>query len=432
MLQRKIWEKLAHWKNKPKRECPIIHGVRQCGKTYIIRQFGMAAYQSVIEINFIEKPEMLRVFSGNLDVRTLTQGISLLMPEAKFIPEKTLIFFDEIQECPNARTSLKFWAEDGRFDVIASGSLLGMTYKDTFSVPVGYELPLDMYPLDFTEFLWALGIDDEVINNLKSCCSGENPIPEHIHAAMMKYLREYMVVGGMPEVVNTYLDTRNFHSVHNVQEKILRDYQDDIAKYADNSDRIKARTCYLSIPRQLTKENHKFQYSVVEKKGTARKFESSINWLREAGMIINSINVSTPEFPLMAYEKPDQFRVYLSDIGLFCAMFGFQMKEALLNDTLEGSAKGGLYESLIADMLYKQHENLHYYKKDNSSLEIEFLLERDASVVPVEVKANRGTTKSLNELLKKEQIRKGLKLSSQNAGIAGKKISLPLYMAAFL
>lgn len=432
MLKRKIMDVLVHWKENNKKECLVLHGVRQCGKTFIIRRFAEQYYKNVIEINFVERPDMIRVFSGDLDVKTLSQGIALRMPDVKFIPGETLLFFDEIQECPAARTSLKFWAEDGRYDVIASGSLLGMTYKDTNSIPVGYEYPVDMYPLDFIEFLWALGIDQSFIEDLSLYTSGMKEIPDHIHDGMMQYLRQFLVIGGMPEVVNSYIDSHNYQSVQRVQDKILRDYLDDIAKYANNADRIKARTCYLSIPRQLSKENHKFQYSVVEKKGTARKFESSIDWLREAGMIVNSYNVSTPDFPLLAYMKEDQFRVYLSDIGLFSAMFGYQIKETILNDSLSGPAKGGLYESLIADILYKRGEKLYYYKKEDSSLEIEFLLERKGKVIPVEVKAKKGSTKSLNEMLKKDQIEIGYKLTSQNTGVSDKKITLPLYLAAFL
>ena len=249
---------------------------------------------------------------------------------------------------------------------------------------------------------------------------------------MMQHLREYLVIGGMPDVVNAYLENKDYQRVQMIQDKILRDYQDDIAKYADNSVRIKAKRCFLSIPRQLTKDNHKFQYSVIENKGTARKFESSLDWLRSAGMIVYSYNVSLPAFPLTAYVKESQFRIYLCDIGLFSAMFGYQLKAAILSDTLDGPAKGGLYESLIADIFYKSGRSLYYYKKDDSTLEIEFLLEKDAHAVPVEVKAKKGSTKSLNELLKNSQIPVGYKLTAQNTGRVDKKTTLPLYLAAFL
>ncbi len=432
MLKRKMMEELKSWKAGKKKDCLLIRGVRQCGKTFIIRRFGQEFYENVIEINFIERPELIAAFGGDLDVDTLIRNITLLMPSMKFHPGKTLLFFDEIQECPAARTSLKFWAQDQRFDVIASGSLLGISYKDIVSIPVGYETQVDMYPLDFEEFLWAMGVESELLSDLQRYVSGEMKIPDGVHTAMMRYLKMYMIIGGMPEVVSSFLETGDYEVVHRMQERILRDYQDDIAKYAQNADRIKAKACYQSIPRQLSKDNHKFQYSLVEKKGTSRKFESSLEWLKAADMIYCAYNVSMPMFPLAAYAKEDQFRVYLSDIGLFTAMFGYQMKTAVLNDTLEGPAKGGIYESLIADILFKSGNRLYYYKKEDSTLEIEFLLEREASVVPVEVKAKRGSSRSLNELLKDERIRRGYKLTAQNAGITENKITLPLYLALFI
>ncbi|MCF0141653.1 MAG: ATP-binding protein [Mogibacterium sp.] len=428
MLKRKFMDTLEMWKNTKDKKCLLVKGVRQCGKTFIIREFGKANYENFIEINFISKPELKNAFNGNLDVDTMIQGVKLLMGNVNFVPGKTLLFLDEIQDCPNARTSLKFWAEDNRFDVVASGSLLGIDYKDIVSIPVGYEIQVDMYPLDFEEFLWAVGVPSDLIEGMGRHISGEEVIPDAVHYAMLKRFKEYLAVGGMPDVVNAYIETKDYQQVQNVQDRILRDYQDDIAKYANNSDRIKARNCYMSIPAQLSKENHKFQYSVVEKKGTARKFESSIDWLLEAGMAVASYNVSAPSFPLIAYKKPDQFRIYLSDIGLFTAMFGFQMKQAILTDTLEGPAKGGIYESAIADLLYKAGNKLYYYKREDSTLEIEFLTERDAKVVPVEVKAKKGASRSLNEILKRDSISVGYKLTSQNAGVVEKKITLPLYM----
>ena len=432
MLKRKITAMLEEWKKSKKQDCLLIRGVRQCGKTFIVRQFAKDNYKNFVELNFIEHPEFKLAFDAQLDVDTIIRGLSLQKRDIAFVPGETLILLDEIQECPAARTSLKFFAEDGRFDVIATGSLLGLGYKGIVSIPVGYETQLEMYPLDFTEFLWAMGVDDSIIPPLSFLTDGELMIPEAIHVSLLSLLREYMVVGGMPDVVNKYLETSDFSTVHSAQERILRDYQDDIAKYAGSADRIKAKACYLSIPRQLTKDNHKFQYSAVEKRGTARKFESSLDWLRAAGLVVCSNNLSAPFFPLNAYGKEDQFRIYLSDIGLFTSMFGYQMKGALLNDTLEGPAKGGIYESLVADIFYKNGHSLFYYKKDESSLEVEFLLEKDAHPLPIEVKAHRGPSKSLNELLNRTEIPLGIKLTSQNAGRVGKKLTLPLYMAVRL
>ena len=433
MLRRKIYDKHLAWKNnKGKKDAILLRGVRQCGKTYIVREFGKREYKNFIEINFIERPDMQAVFSGNLDVDNMVQQIKLSMPGCQFIPGETLLFLDEIQDVPNARTSLKFWTQDGRFDCIASGSLLGMDYKNEVSIPVGYEQQLIMRTLDFEEFIWALGAEVNLKEMLAPYVDGAKRVPEAMHNSLNKYLQEYMVVGGLPEVVDTYIATKDFYQVHLLQEKILRDYQDDIAKYALNQDKIKAKQCFLSIPRQLSKENHKFQYSVVEKKATARKFTSSLDWLHNAGLIDFAYNVNSPWFPLKAHVKEDQFRVYLCDIGLLVAMYGYQLKIALLSDALEGPAKGGIYESLVADILAKRGEELYYYKKEDSTLEIEFILERDCKLVPVEVKARKGSTRSLNELLKMDNIERGYKLTAQNTGVVEKKITLPLYMAAII
>lgn len=433
MLRRKIYDKLLAWKNnKGKKDAILLRGVRQCGKTYIVREFGKREYKNFIEINFIERPDMQAVFSGNLDVDNMVQQIKLSMPGCQFIPGETLLFLDEIQDVPNARTSLKFWTQDGRFDCIASGSLLGMDYKNEVSIPVGYEQQLIMRTLDFEEFIWALGAEVNLKEMLAPYVDGAKRVPEAMHNSLNKYLQEYMVVGGLPEVVDTYIATKDFYQVHLLQEKILRDYQDDIAKYALNQDKIKAKQCFLSIPRQLSKENHKFQYSVVEKKATARKFTSSLDWLHNAGLIDFAYNVNSPWFPLKAHVKEDQFRVYLCDIGLLVAMYGYQLKIALLSDALEGPAKGGIYESLVADILAKRGEELYYYKKEDSTLEIEFILERDCKLVPVEVKARKGSTRSLNELLKMDNIERCYKLTAQNTGVVEKKITLPLYMAAII
>ena len=433
MLRRKIYDKLLAWKNnKGKKDAILLRGVRQCGKTYIVREFGKREYKNFIEINFIERPDMQAVFSGNLDVDNMVQQIKLSMPGCQFIPGETLLFLDEIQDVPNARTSLKFWTQDGRFDCIASGSLLGMDYKNEVSIPVGYERQLIMRTLDFEEFIWALGAEVNLKEMLAPYVDGAKRVPEAMHNSLNKYLQEYMVVGGLPEVVDTYIATKDFYQVHLLQEKILRDYQDDIAKYALNQDKIKAKQCFLSIPRQLSKENHKFQYSVVEKKATARKFTSSLDLLHNAGLIDFAYNVNSPWFPLKAHVKEDQFRVYLCDIGLLVAMYGYQLKIALLSDALEGPAKGGIYESLVADILAKRGEELYYYKKEDSTLEIEFILERECKLVPVEVKARKGSTRSLNELLKMDNIERGYKLTAQNTGVVEKKITLPLYMAAII
>lgn len=432
MLKRKFYDSLVAWKATKEQECLLVKGARQIGKTFIIDLFGRENYTSYIYINFIEKPQTKDIFDGELSAEEIYKRMTLIFPAIKFIRKDTLIFLDEIQECPNARTALKFLAIDDRYDVIASGSLLGISYREVSSIPVGYEKQVEMYSLDFEEYLWAVDYGEDRIAILKQYFETREKIPAVIHETMLKHLREYIAVGGMPAVVNTFVEQKHFGLVQEEQQKILDSYFDDISKYASNTEKPKVKNCYLSVPRQLAKENKKFQFSVVEKKATARKYENSIEWLRDANFVMLSHNVSAPAFPLSAFEKEEQYKLYLSDIGLLVALYGFDMKKAIIDDTLSGNAKGGIYENLIADMLRKKGYPLYYYRTENGSMEVEFLLVRDAAVVPVEVKAGNGSTISLNGLLKREEIPYGYKLISGNMGVNDKKIVMPLYMAMFL
>lgn len=432
MLKRKFYDFLLSWKNSKSKECLLVKGARQIGKTFIIEKFGCENYESFISINFEERPEIKTAFEGNLETPELQKKLSLLLPASQFISGKTLIFLDEIQSCPAARTSLKFWALDNRYDVIASGSLLGINYKAVSSFPVGYERQVEMHSLDFEEFLWAKGISEEVIKSLEENFKTFEPVEKSINEQMEKYVREFMAVGGMPAVVNKFLETDNYNEVHAEQQKILDAYLNDIAKYAPTKDKPKARNCYLSIPRQLAKENSKFKYSLVENGGTARKYANSLDWLRDSNIVRYCYNVVPPEFPLAPYVRQDQFRIYVNDIGLLICMYGYEMKAAVVNDTLKGPAKGGIYENLIADFLLKKNIPLFYFKRDDSSSEVEFLLEKEGSVVPVEVKSRKGEISSLDSLLKKDDIKFGYKITDGNMGKNGKKITMPHYMCLFL
>ena len=432
MLKRKITEFLKQWKATKRNECLLVRGARQIGKTFIIEDFGRNDYDSFVEINFELQPSLKTAFEGDLTVPEMIKRISVHLPEARFVPHKTLLFLDEIQSCPQARTSLKSWAIDGNYDVIASGSLLGVNYKAVSSYPVGYERQIDMFSLDFEEFLWAVGLSPQVIDSLNEHYANRVKVDDSIHHKMMAYLREYMVVGGMPSVVNCFLATNNFGLVHQEQEKITSAYLNDIAKYADNTEKPKVRSCFLSIPRQLAKENTKFQYSIVERNGTSRKFANALEWLRDAGIVAYCNNLSTLQFPLSAYAKDDQFRIYMGDIGLLVSMYGFEMKAALLENTLAGPAKGGIFENLMADILHKKHFPLYYYRKDDASVEIEFVLTRQTHPLPIEVKAKSGRTQSLNTVLTWDGIEEGYKFGMCNVGIDGKKVTMPLYLAMFL
>ena len=432
MLQRKILQNLIDWRANKKNECLLVKGARQIGKTFIIDKFGKEFYKKYIYINFIENPGLKTIFDGSLEAGEIYKKMTLNFLNLEFIPGDTLIFLDEIQECPNARTALKFLALDNKYDVIASGSLLGINYKEISSVPVGYETQIEMHSLDFEEFLWASGMSEQAIVYVKEYFDRIEKIPESMHTQMMKCLREYIVIGGMPAVINRYLETNNFSEVQMEQDKILTGFLDDIAKYASMSEKPKARNCFLSVPKQLAKEYKKFQFSIVEKGATARKYANSLEWLRDANLIRFCYNVSTPSFPLAAYERDDQYKIYLNDIGLLVAMYGFEIKKEIIENTFKGPAKGGVYENLIADILIKKDRKLNYYKADDHSLEIEFLLSSNGSVIPVEVKSGKGTTVSLNNLLSNPQIKIGYKLTSGNLGQIEKKITLPLYMAMFL
>ena len=440
MLKRKIYRYLLDWKATKNRECLLVKGARQIGKTYVIRRFGETEYKSFIEINFVRDPELKQIFDGSLDAPEIYKRLSAHLPESKLIEHNTLIFLDEIQKCAKARTALKFLAEDNRFDVIASGSLLGLHYGqdadsevgETESVPVGYERQVVMYSLDFEEFLWAYGYQQETIDYLHSFFSSQTKVPNDINDKFESILREFIVVGGMPEVVADFAENKNFGEVQRIQEKILAAYDDDISNHVKGPDKAKVRACYDSLPKQLARENKKFKYSEVEKSATARKFGDSLTWLKDANFVHVCFNVFQPYLPLNANEKDNEFKVYFNDTGLLMARYGTETKLALLTGKLLGNAKGGIYENVISEILVKKGYNLNYYKTDNSSLEIEFIIEKNAEVVPVEVKAGNRHTPSLNHFIEMFHPSKAYKFVEGNIGNTEGRTTLPHYMAMFL
>ena len=439
MLKRKFTETLKQWKNTKKRECLLVNGARQVGKTFIIDVFGRENYQSYIYLNLFKNPEYKQIFEGELEPTEIYKRISLLVKNVKFIEGDTLIFIDEIQACSKARTALKFLAMDDKYDIIASGSLLGMHYNklnqenaNEISIPVGYEREVEMHSLDFEEFLWATGVSESAIENLKEYYEQKKALPDSVKDLYQNKLREYLVVGGMPAVVNAFVETSNFQEAFKVQQKIFKAYEDDIQHYATNTERPKIRACYYSIPRQLAKEYSKFQYKTVEKNGSAKKYGNALDWLVDAGLIKLVHNVSLPEMPLRAYEQPENFKVYVTDIGLATHQFGFETQSALLRKELKGHAKGGIYENLIFDILHKRGLALNYYKNGENTQEIEFVFERSGEVVPVEVKSRNGLTTSMNEFIKRYSPTLAIKLIDGNVGVDGNKVSLPQFMAIFL
>jgi predicted AAA+ superfamily ATPase len=382
-------------------------------------------------LNFERNPAYKAIFDGDLDTETLVKQISLRVPGAALVPGETLLFFDEIQSCPRARTALKFLTQDGRFDVVASGSLLGINYKDVPSYPVGYVEHLEMYSLDFEEFLWANGVTPGSIADIKVYFDQRETVPAAMHERMMELFREHIVVGGMPRAVDEFVTTHNFANVLKIQEGIIHDYTDDIAKYAEGAEKAKARACFLSIPKHLSKDYKKFQYSIVERGGTARKFGGSLMWLYDAGIINFCYNLSIPELPLEGSARSDSFKVYMRDTGLLMAM----LEEGSQTDVMDGNLgiyKGAVYENIIADIFGKSGKKLYYFERDGK-LEIDFFIRRNKTATAVEVKSADNTrAKSMDAVFHQYGVKHGIKLSAKNVGGTENFDSLPLYMAMFL
>ena len=439
MLKRKIETYLAGWKSTENRKPLVIKGIRQCGKTFIVRKFAKENYESVIYINFVLEPDKKSAFIGNIDVDTITLNLSALIPDSRFVEGKTCIILYEIQECKEARTSLKSFHIDGRFDVIATSSLLGVKgygnkkKKDSEegqdSVPVGYETIIDMYPLDFEEFLWANGIGDAVVDSVKSCFKNEKPVPEGIHKAMMELLYRYVIVGGLPEAVNCFLETKNIGLIYKVQRNLITEYEEDMVKYADDADKPRIRECFESIPRQLAKENKKFQYSVIRKGGRASQYIGSIQWLEDAGIARRCYNLQATELPLEGNSIQDCFKVYTTDIGILMAMLDYGAQADILKGNLYGY-KGAIFENLMADFLCKSGQRLYYFHRD-SGLELDFLVRFRNECVILEVKARGGKAKSMATILKNKgtyHVNNAIKLGRYNVGREGAILTIPLYM----
>ncbi|MBR6892512.1 MAG: ATP-binding protein [Bacteroidaceae bacterium] len=450
MLKRKIEDVLVQWKSTDGHKPLVIMGIRQCGKTFIARHFAAANYQNVIYINFIKQPERINAFLGSKDVNDILLNLSAQIQGVTFTPGDTCFIFDEIQECPEARTSLKFFKEDGRFDVIATGSLLGVQgYGDEKkkqhrklvgqkepginSVPVGSEEIIEMYPLDFEEFLWAKGVNKEVIEALRRFCREEAPVPSGIHVAMKKLLNLYVAIGGLPEPINAYLKTNNMNEVSKAHKSILKEYRDDMVKYAPEKDKPHIRECFNSIPKQLAKDNKKFQYNKVKPGGRSETYMGSLQWLEDAGIICRCYNTNITGLPMEGNAKDNVFKVYTADIGLLIEMLGPGTRADIIQGNL-GGFKGAIYENLMADTLHKKAQNLYYFQKD-SGLELDFLVRINGECIPLEVKAKTAQAKSVKTVLahpEKYHVKHIIKFGDYNIGRDGQLLTLPNYMQFLL
>ena len=450
MLRRKIEDTLKQWKSTSGHKPLVIMGIRQCGKTFIVQHFAAAHYKTVVYINFIKQPERINAFVGSKDVNVILLNLSAQIQGVSFTPGDTCFIFDEIQECPEARTSLKFFKEDGRFDVIATGSLLGvqgygdekkkrrrrlveLKEPDINSVPVGSEDIIEMYPLDFEEFLWANGLSEDVVETLRKCYGEEKPVPAGIHVAMKQFLNLYVTIGGLPEPINVFLKTKNMNEVSKAYKSILKEYRDDMVKYAPDKDKPHIRECFNSIPKQLAKDNKKFQYNKVKPGGRSDTYLGSLQWLEDAGIICRCYNTDITGLPMEGNAKDNVFKVYTADIGLLVEMLGPGVRADILQGNL-GGFKGAIYENLMADTLHKKEQNLYYFQKD-SGMELDFLVRLNGECVPLEVKAKTAQAKSVKTVLnhpEKYKVKHVIKFGDFNIGRDGQLLTLPNYMQFLL
>ncbi len=435
MIKRKIEEQFLKWKNTEGHNPLVVKGCRQCGKTYSVLEFARRHYKHVVYVNFFENPAFTEAFEGSMQVDTIIMYLTTIAgSDAVFEPHNTCLILDEIQECPKARTSLKFFKLDGRYDVICTGSLLGISgYRDEpASIPVGYESQLTMYPLDFEEFLWANGVPTSAIDELRGCISTITPVPGVLHNRFRELLLQYAVVGGMPAVVSDFVESHMMNRVLDMQRAIVNGYRDDMMKYAPNKDKSKIRECFDSIPRQLSKENKKFQYSIIKKGVKAKDFVGSLQWIEDAGIIQRCHNLNITELPLAGNVDENTFKIYMTDIGLLISMLEDGTQADIMRGSLLGY-KGAIFENLVADMLSKAGRKLYYFRKD-SGLEVDFVMRLEGECVLVECKAASGNIKSTKTILQhydKYHVRKAIKLGDYNVGRVEAVTTLPLY-AGFL
>lgn len=457
MLKRKIYDTLVEWKNR-KHKCLLLKGQRQIGKSYILERFGEENYAHVVDIDFSKYPIYKRAFAGNLDVDSITRAIRIYNPQFEFVPGSTLIILDEIQECPRARTSLKFFTQDGRFDVIASGSLLGVDLRkrrksedgndsnndvgipegDDAPLPVGYEEPVVMYSLDFEEFLWANGITGDIIGDIRKAIHDRKEIPEPIHLRMFDLLRDYMLIGGMPEAVQEYVDTHDYVSAFGILDSVLDTAIADINRYNDAVNANKTVECFRSIPVQLAGSNKKFMYSRVNGDGSrksAEKYFENLLWIKNAGYGNFCYRVESVEPSLLSREDRKQFKVYMSDTGMLLDMYGDSVRRAVFEHDLSVNM-GAIVENVVAECLMKSGICPRYYNrnKEVGRMELDFVVELGSELTVIEVKSGRSrTASSLQKVGDLFKVDRRMMFEESNVHVSEDGVEhYPLYAAAFI
>ena len=435
LLRRKIDRDLALWKSNPDRLPLIIKGARQIGKTESIRKFAREHYRHTVEINFALEKQFLGIFEDGFQVDAILKNISLLNPDFALVPGETLLFFDELQACPNCATSLKSFKQNGRFDVICSGSLMGINYREIESNSVGYKEDYEMHSMDFEEFLWAKGYREEQIADLYRHMREQEPFSRLEMETMLGNFREYMVLGGMPAIVNSFVKNKNYSGTLKMQKQILLDYEEDITKYAGGLDQGRILNIYRKIPVFLGKENKKFQISKVEHGARSREYMGTVEWLDNAGIVNVCYCMAQPELPLRGNYNPEHYKLYFRDTGLLIGSLDDEVQEDLRFNKNFNTYKGAIYENVIGDMLVKQGYPLYFYRNEKGTLEMDFFVRDKDSLIPVEVKAGDGATASLNRLVWEEaygDIRYGIKFGMKNIGFNGMFYTFPYFLAFLL
>ena len=434
MLRRKIDEYLYNWKNNKDHQPLLVYGARQIGKSTSIHDFIIHNYENAIEIDFKKQPEYKAIFNKGYEPDKVLKAISIINPTFKAVPYKTVIFFDEIQDYPDATTCFKAFSQDGRFDIIASGSMLGVQVKSVNLNPAGFKERYHMYSMDFEEFLWAYGYTSEQIEELYQKLIKLEPLDDLTHKTLSEVFKDYIFTGGMPKAVQTFINEKNFFNVFQMQKELVKDYEDDIIQYVEGLDISKVKTIYRSITPQLAKDNHKFQITKLPHKPRSRDYEGVYNWLVEAGIINVSYNLTELNIPLTTYEDNTFYRLYYADHSLFIATIDEESREDLMINGNMEIYSGALYESLISASLIRQDIKPYFYKNEDSTIELDFVIRAKNMIVPIEVKKKKGGTKSLRAVIndKNSPIKKGIKLSLNNIGYDGDIITMPYFLSFFI
>ena len=432
MLKRKILDTLLEWKSNKDKKSLIIEGARQVGKTFIINFFGNNYYEQFIYINFLSNPKYKEIFIDNIDFKNVINKLKRY-PEFKNInfDNECLLFIDEIQECPEAITSLKFLTINEKFNVIASGSYLGLKFNKNanFSYPVGYIEVIKLNPLDFEEFLWANDVQLNDIKEIKECFNNKKKINNELHQYMVEKFKQYILVGGMPAAINEFIKEENYFKVREIQKQIIEYYFNEANRYANTSDKLKIRECLLSIPNQLSKENKKFMFSHLNNNARSKWYMSAIQWLIDSNIVNICKRISRIENPLNAFEITSDFKLYMSDTGLLCSMIDDSIINLVLAKNENFIFKGALYENMISQILIANNFKLRYFKP-NQSLEIDFILSfQKGNPILLEVKSGNSRSKSLFTFLDKNKNLIGIKCTNENINFKNNKIlNIPWYL----